>query len=311
MRVFKLSKPLLIFVSLCSINIALAHADELESIAHMASDGTPSLAMEKLNTYMTSHPNDLQGQLLKGILLNQQGKTYEAIKIFNALATHHPELPAASNNLAVIYASQKQYDQAIKVLENLIKHDPQYLTAYKNLGDAYAEMAANAYDKAYVIDGTDTQTKNKIAALKTLLNIQNPNFEKPKNQLTTPSSTSASASTSNDDNTLITNTLNAWLQAWSDKNVDQYLSFYADTFKTPNGASRALWQQTRKERIQRPSAIKVEAIDPQIKISGDSATVTFKQRYAADGKTVFDTKRLNLKKSGDQWRIEQELSGLQ
>ena len=79
---------------------------------------------------------------MKGLILTEQGKPADAIKIFTGLTEDYPELPEPYNNLAVLYASQGQYDKARTALEMSIRTHPSYATAHENLGDIYAKMAS-------------------------------------------------------------------------------------------------------------------------------------------------------------------------
>jgi len=102
----------------------------------------------------------------------------------------------------------------------------------------------------------------------------------------------------------------AWALAWSLQNVEEYLASYADTFKTPNGESRKQWEDTRRDRLTRPGAIKVEIIGLRVAMENDNrARTEFKQTYRS-GRTVMRTsKTLILKQAGDRWLIEQEQAG--
>ena len=68
--------------------------------------------MERVNGYLASRPKDARGRFLKGLILTEQNKPNEAIKVFTDLSQDYPELPEPYNNLAVLYASQGQYDKA-------------------------------------------------------------------------------------------------------------------------------------------------------------------------------------------------------
>jgi hypothetical protein len=99
-----------------------------------------------------------------------------------------------------------------------------------------------------------------------------------------------------------------WARAWSNRDVDAYLDYYANDFKTPNGESRPEWEKTRKERIRKPAAIHVEVLSPKVEIDGNRATVAFKQSYRAGGNSMHTSKTLHLKRSGGKWLITQELA---
>jgi len=104
--------------------------------------------------------------------------------------------------------------------------------------------------------------------------------------------------------------IEAWALAWSSQNVEKYLASYADTFKTSNGESRKEWEDTRRERLTRPGAIKVEIAGLRVVEKNDNrARATFKQTYRS-GRTVMRTNKvLILKHTGGKWLIEQEQTG--
>jgi hypothetical protein len=104
--------------------------------------------------------------------------------------------------------------------------------------------------------------------------------------------------------------VNAWAAAWSKKNVDGYLTFYARDFKTPNGEARSEWEQGRRARILAPKQISVETHSPKVSMDDDKhARVTFRQSYKSDARTVNSTKTLVLVKADGNWRIKQEKVG--
>lgn len=146
----------------------MVHADELKDISQLVNQGQNAQALEKLNAYLASHPGEVQGQFLKGVVLAETGKSADAVKLFTEITTRHPELPEPYNNLAVIYADQGQYDKARHALEMAIKTHPSYATAHENLGDVYARMATDAYDKALQLDKNNTRTQTKLAMVKEL-----------------------------------------------------------------------------------------------------------------------------------------------
>jgi len=112
------------------------------------------------------------------------------------------------------------------------------------------------------------------------------------------------AATGNDE---VLQTLNGWASAWSKKNVDAYLAFYAKDFKTPKGEPRAEWEQGRRTRILAPKSISVETDSPKVSMTGDKqASVTFRQRYKSDAISANSMKTLVLVKTDGAWRIQQE-----
>ncbi|MBU3736198.1 MAG: tetratricopeptide repeat protein [Methylobacterium sp.] len=145
-----------------------AAADELKDISQLAGQGQLTQALDRINSYIDSNPKDVQGQFLKGVILAEQNKSAEAIKIFTGITEKHPELPEPYNNLAVLYADQGQYEKARRALEMAIKTHPSYATAHENLGDIYAKMASDAYDKALQLDKGNARAQTKLAMVKEL-----------------------------------------------------------------------------------------------------------------------------------------------
>ena len=101
----------------------------------------------------------------------------------------------------------------------------------------------------------------------------------------------------------------AWAQAWASKDVKGYLSYYARDFKTPKGEPRAEWEKDRTQRIQAPKEITVGVESPRVTISGDTATVNYRQLYRSDRLKVSSSKTLVMTRSNGKWLIQQERSG--
>jgi tetratricopeptide (TPR) repeat protein len=145
-----------------------AHADEIQDANQLFKQKQYDQALKKVDGVLASKPKDAQARFLKGLILTEQGKTDEAIKIFSALTEDYPELPEPYNNLAVLYAGRGEYEKARIALEMAIRTHPSYATAHENLGDIYAKMASQAYDRALQLDRTNTSTKTKLALIKEL-----------------------------------------------------------------------------------------------------------------------------------------------
>ena len=104
----------------------------------------------------------------------------------------------------------------------------------------------------------------------------------------------------------VTKTLQAWASAWSRKDVKSYLSYYASDFQTPNGMPRKTWEAERTQRIDKPGKLQVSVDEIKIALSGDKATVKFRQHYASTSLKSSANKTLVFVKSGSKWLIQQE-----
>ncbi len=102
----------------------------------------------------------------------------------------------------------------------------------------------------------------------------------------------------------------AWSKSWSDQNVAGYIGHYASEFDPGNGQSRADWEAARKDRIERPSFIKVSVTDAKVVMhDANTATVSFRQTYNSDTLKSQNSKTLRMVKSGGKWLIAKEQAG--
>ena len=293
-----------------------ARADELADASKLLKSGQHQQALERVNKILSGKPKDPQARFLKGLIYTEQGNTREAIDMFQKLTEDYPELPEPYNNLAVIYASQGQYDKARSALEQSIRTHPSYATAYENLGDVYAKLASQAYDKALKLDSSNAGAQNKLALVRDLVGGM-PRGEAgavaaaapPKPPAAQPAAAVKAApkpaAAGGDD---VLEAVNAWAHAWSRKDVDAYLGFYAKDFRTPKGEPRADWEKGRRQRILAPKSISVTVDAPRVSREGESrARVTFRQAYKSDALSSRGMKTLLLVKAEDgRWLIQQE-----
>ena len=291
-----------------------ALADDLDDAAKLLKAGQRDQALERVNRALAQKKDDPKARFLKGIILTEQGNTREAIDIFTRLTQDYPNLPEPYNNLAVIYAGQGQYDKARSALEQSIRTHPSYATAYENLGDVYAKLATQAYDKALQLDKSNTGAQNKLALVRELTGGPVTIAAAPKEAakppvvaaIEKPAPKPAPAAPSGDD---VLKAVNAWAQAWSKKDADAYLSFYAKDFKTPGGEARAQWENTRRERIAAPKSIAVAIEQAKVTMQGsDQASVSFRQSYRSDKLKSSSRKTLLMTRADGRWQIREERS---
>ena len=302
-----------------------ASADEILEASKLLRAGQHAQALERVNKILAGKPRDAQARFLKGLIFTEQGNTKEAISMFQKLTEDFPELPEPYNNLAVIYAAQGQYDRARSALEQSIRTHPSYATAYENLGDVYAKLASQAYDKALQLDSTNSAAQNKLSLVRDLPGTPRsakpvavaqkeaakpdpakPEPAKPATVIAAAEPKPAPAKPAADASEDVIKAVNAWAAAWSKKDVDGYLSFYAKDFKTPGGEARADWEDGRRKRISAPKSISVSVDAAKVALNGDNATVTFRQGYRSDLVKSSGGKTLVMSKVNGRWLIQQE-----
>ena len=319
-------------------------ADESGEVAKLYQQGNLDKALEQADAYLTLKPKDPQMRFQKGLILTEQQKIPDAIKIFSSLSEDYPNLPEPYNNLAVLYASEGLYEKARGALEAAIRTHPSYSIAHENLGDIYAKLASQAYGKALQLDQSNAAAQTKLAMIKDLF-IGKPGATRTASATTPAPAPPASAhpapgkapqklaekkteksapgkiaavethspekkSGVPDESDDIIKTVNAWAKAWSDKNVTAYFAFYASDFQTPRGVKRAIWERTRRDRIIKPKSIKVEISHPKVTLINPArARVSFRQLYHSDAFKHDSSKTLEMVKTGGKWQIRQERSG--
>jgi len=304
----------------------------------MMRQGQLPQSLERVDKFLAGKPRDAQGRFLKGLILTEMNRPSEAIQVFAKLSEDYPELPEPYNNLAVLYASQGQYEKARTALESSIRTHPSYATAHENLGDIYAKLASQAYDKALQLDSSNTGAKTKLAMIGEMIGggtsaaraTSRPDPVKPaeaalgKTADAGKAGVVASAPKSDSgpktaepavkaggeqraESEELVKTVRAWANAWAKKDVQGYLGYYAQDFKTPKGEARDEWEKARKQRINAPKKIEVGIESPKVSISGDNAaSVSFRQNYRSDVIKTSGTKTLVMVKANGKWLIREE-----
>ena len=325
-----------LFAALVCLAVPLARADDLQDAQQLLKSGQREQALERVNRVLAAKPKDAQARFLKGLILTEEGKKAEATEIFTKLTQDYPNLPEPYNNLAVIYASEGQYEKARVALEQSIRTHPSYATAYENLGDVYAKLASQAYGKALQLDSSNTGAQNKLSLVRELVGeqpvavakaeppaqkreaakapaeapkvaaaeAQKPAEESPK---PTPSAPPAPAA---DEPAEVLKAVNGWAQAWSKKDADAYLAYYAPDFDPPGRESRSDWEKVRRERIEAPKSISVGILSPKVTMHGNNeAAVSFRQNYRSDRLKSTSRKTLEMVKTDKGWLIRKEQAG--
>jgi tetratricopeptide (TPR) repeat protein len=264
---------------------------------------------------------DAQARFRKGVIATEQGKQAEAIEIFSKLTQDYPNLPEPYNNLAVIYAGQGQYEKARAALEQSIRTHPSYATAYENLGDVYAKLASQAYGKALQLDATNAGAQNKLSLVRELVGGAKPAAAAAKVEPQAEVEREARAEAPKvvapkaeapavNESAQVLAAIQGWAQAWSKKDVDAYLAYYAQDFDPQGPEPRADWEKTRRARIEAPRSIAVSIQSPKVTMRGaNEAAVSFRQNYRSDKLKTTSRKTLEMVKTDNGWRIRKEQSG--
>lgn len=103
--------------------------------------------------------------------------------------------------------------------------------------------------------------------------------------------------------------LSQWADAWRSKNINAYLSAYADNFKPEGGISKKAWAAQRKQRLSpKQGAIGLMIEDVVVETKGNRASVQFWQQYSSKVYRDEVLKQLDfeLDTNTNRWRIVRE-----
>lgn len=329
----------LILASLCWA--AMAQTAEVQEVNRLIRARQLDQALQKAEAGLAQRPDDAQLRFLKGLVFSEQNKPDAAIAVFLKLTEDRPELPEPYNNLAVLYAGKGQYDKARAALEMALRVHPNYGTAHENLGDVYAKLASESYNKAVQLDPANSAAKSKLTQIREMVGTPpapsksappssapatqaQPTAAKPAlpaapvavaaptqsphaSRLPAAAPTDAAPATPAESEVI--KTVQAWAQAWSARDVNGYLAFYAKDFEVPRGMRRTTWQKERQRRIREKDKIRVRIERLNVALDGEQATARFVQHYRGGKLHMREPKTLQLKKVGTRWKIQQESQG--
>lgn len=281
----------------CGGAAGYAQADELQEARALIREGRSDQALDQINAYLRSNPDDAGGRFLKGVALTEAGNRPEAIEVFISMTRDFPNLPEPYNNLAVLHALNGDLEGARSALLEAIRIHPRYATAHENLGDVYAKMAAVEFGRAAELDPTNTSAREKLIAVDALASRGG--------QGAVAVGAAEGVVTASERRVLAM--VEGWADAWSKQAVGAYLAYYSDEFTPAGNLTREEWANVRRERLQAPDFIRIGIDSPQVRFENASrAVVRFRQSYQSDSYSDQVVKRLELVNEGGNWKIRRE-----
>lgn len=131
---------------------ALSADEPIDVVLSLLSEQRYSEARSELEPLLKRDPQAARLRLIDGILRAREGRTAEAIVIFERLRHDRPDMFESHNNLAVLYAKQGRLDAARESLAAALERRPDAV-AYANLGDLHMRLADRAYARARDLGG--------------------------------------------------------------------------------------------------------------------------------------------------------------
>lgn len=250
------------------------------------------------------------------VLYASQGQYDKARLALEKAIRTHPSYTTAHENLGDIYAkmASQAYDRALQ----LDRSNPATQTKLAMIKDLFADgahsKAAPPHNSAAPAIAAEIENKTEPAApvvsaarVAPVASAVPVASAAPVEMEPAAAKKSTEPAPAVDNRGEVLKTVNAWVAAWSSRDVRKYLSFYSADFKTPAGESRAAWEASRRERISTPKSIRVGISNATVKFSdSDHATVKFRQSYQAKHLKTSSNKTLLMVKSGGKWLIQEE-----
>ncbi len=159
------------------IAAALAN-DEVDRALVLITQERYAEAGELLGPLIEREPHASRTRLAYGFLRAREGKTEEAIAIFEKLQRDRPDLFEPYNNLAVLYAGQGRLEAAREALVTALERKPEAVV-YANLGDVYQRLAARAHARARAISAIGHDSPEPDPAADDALSLAEPLDDTP------------------------------------------------------------------------------------------------------------------------------------
>jgi murein L,D-transpeptidase YafK len=104
------------------------------------------------------------------------------------------------------------------------------------------------------------------------------------------------------ENSELNKMLEDWRAAWQRKDIDSYISYYADEFRAMK-MNREQWRDFKARLNEQYKTITVHLSKPAIFMDRNRVVVRFLQEYTSDQHSDFGEKVLYLKKNGENFKI--------
>ncbi len=228
----------------------------------------------------------------------------------------HPSYATAHENLGDIYAkmASQAYNNALK-LDSENKETKEKLSLISDLISAPKSIVPEAVSPAPIVAVKQPEADTAPVVEKAIPAPEATPKQEPAPEPTLvkfdpqPTAILQPPVDKEAESKQITTAVHNWVNAWSAKDVANYVNSYSDKFMPPDGLNRAQWEAQRQVRLSKPRFIKVTLENMKIEIlTKDAAVVKFIQNYHSDNYQDRVNKRLLMNKGHGTWLISSEES---
>ncbi len=254
------------------------------------------------------------------VIYATQGQYDDARRALEKSIRTHPSYATAYENLGDVYSklASDAYDRALRLDSTNTGASKKLalvrvLTGRETTGATQLAAASPAPAAASTTPSPSVTKSTRAASSSTRGQASSPPRQTTQAPITVaktaagPAPSAPAKTTQTAPDAAIRETVTGWAQAWSAKDVERYLAFYAPAFKTPGGEPRAAWEELRRKRVAGPNKIQVSISGVDVLRRDDArAAVTFRQRYRSDRFQGSTRKALELVRDGKHWLIVEE-----
>ncbi|MBT3147078.1 tetratricopeptide repeat protein [Neptunomonas phycophila] len=235
--------------------------------------------------------------------LNQQTNSPQLVMLRRTSDVNSPDLGYQAASIST-QASLSENDKAVA------SNQPKPAAVEKPVIKPAATVEAKPIEKPVVIAAVKPEVKPET------IKPEPPKVEPPKAAVVkAPEPVIVEASTKADEPStpqLVREAVahvNAWAKAWAAQDIDGYLNSYTNNYRPSTKLSHNGWVAQRKDRLAKPTFIKVELANVKTTIlDSKTAKVTFNQSYQSNTYKDQTNKQLTLTRINGQWLIVKEQS---
>lgn len=247
--------------------------------------------------------DDQSEQLKAGLVLIQEKKYSQAEAYFQKLKTQYPDQIPYLNNLAVAQMAQGKTENALENLKIATVSDQYFSVMQKNISDIYAYMASQAYSQAL--------EKKRATLLPELASISSVKLT-PEKKITNDVKAELLAVDKKENEVALNEVLEkqavAWVDAWMNGDIKQYISFYSKDFIPADKLSYQEWAQQRRYRLRQSKQVSISFNQLTVFFDAEknTAITEFVQQYKAGAYQDKVRKQLYWKIENESWLILRE-----
>ena len=295
-------------------NAASASAVKLEDLAPVASAyasvGDPRRALQIYNQMIAANFETAELHSGRGDALQLLGDDVAALASYQLAAEVEPRFPNLELKRAASLEKLGRVSEAENAYRVALQLDSSSGLARSNLARLEAGRSAAVSVVAQVAvpvpaPATTTATMTPPAPVSAAPAAKPEAVEASAKAPVKVNAASAKDTPMNETQTAVIKQLGLWQAAWSSKEINAYLGFYAKSF-APLKMNRAEWEADRRAKLNKPGAIQVNVVEPSVEPQASGMAVAFTQEYTSSNFRDKTHKRMDWVQEDGEWRIQRE-----